>query len=119
MRWLLWIGLLALVTVSPSRPLFAAEGMFLLDALPAPALERSRLKIPLAELQKQARAVIQVARGGTGSFVSPQGLVVTNHHVAYGCLSRLGAQKEHQGLLDKGYLAQRQEQELSCPGYDL
>jgi Peptidase S46 len=97
----------------------AAEGMYLLDKLPVERLKKSGLKIPPAELTRLSRAVVQVARGGTGSFVSPDGLLVTNHHVAYGCLARLGARKEHLGLLDKGYLAKQRTDELNCPGYDL
>ena len=97
----------------------AAEGMYLLHRLPAARLVASGLKIDPAELTRLSKAVVQVARGGTGSFVSPHGLLVTNHHVAYGCLARLGARKEHLGLLERGHVAKTRADELSCPGYDL
>ena len=103
----------------PGYRAFGAEGMFLPNELPAAALQRSGLKIPVVELAKRARAVVQVARGGSGSFVSPRGLLVTNHHVAYGCLARLNAQPAHKGLLAKGYYAATAKAELACPGYDL
>ena len=97
----------------------AGEGMYLLDRLPEAWLKRSGLKIPVAKLRELARAVVKVGRGGTGSFVSDKGLVVTNHHVAYGCLVRLNARKGHQGIMHRGYLAQAQADELACPGYYL
>lgn len=110
---------LAILPCVLASPALAVEGMFLLDQLPAEKLKRSGLKIPPAELAKAARAVAQVASGGTGSFVSPRGLLVTNHHVAYRCLAMLGARKEHLGLLDRGHLAKSLAEELPCPGYDL
>ena len=112
------LAVLALLLVFSPRA-HAGEGMFLLDRLPTARLKKSGLKIPVAELQRLSRAVVIVGRGGTGSFVSPRGLVVTNHHVAYGCLVRLNARKQHQGIMDRGYLARTQKDELPCPGYML
>ncbi|MBW2736263.1 MAG: S46 family peptidase, partial [Deltaproteobacteria bacterium] len=91
----------------------------LLDKLPAKDLKRSGLKIPVAKLGELSRAVVQVARGGSGSFVSKEGLLVTNHHVAYGCLTRLDAKKAHKGLMQRGYIATSRAKELPCPGYDM
>ncbi len=110
---------LALTILGLASAAAADEGMFLLDKLPAERLARSGLKLPPAELAKLSRAVVQVASGGTGSFVSPRGLIVTNHHVAYRCIAMLGARKEHLGLLDRGHLAGKEAEELPCPGYDL
>jgi hypothetical protein len=93
--------------------------MFLLDQLPVSALEKSGLKIRPEELLRLSRSVVQVSSGGTGSFVSSRGLVVTNHHVAYRCIAALGSRKEHLGLLERGHTAATQADELPCPGYDL
>ena len=102
-----------------ARPVAAAEGMFLLDKLPVDALKRAGLKISAKRLLTLSRAVVRVARGGSGSFVSPEGLVVTNHHVAFRCLARINSQKAHIGLLERGFLAKTRAEELHCPGYDL
>ena len=110
-------ALLVLTLIAPAA--HAGEGMFLLDRLPTARLKKSGLKIPLAELQRLSKAIVKVGRGGTGSFVSAGGLLVTNHHVAYGCLVRLNARKEHQGIMDRGYVAKEAKDELSCPGYFL
>ena len=91
----------------------------MLDKLPEAGLKRSKLKIPVARLAALAPAIVQVAGGGTGSFVSGKGLLVTNHHVAFGCLARLNALEEHKGIMDDGYVAKDMAAELPCPGYDL
>lgn len=110
---------LAAALLLAGAPARAAEGMFLLDDLPGDKLQRSGLKVPLEAISRLSRAVVQVGGGGSGSFVSPRGLLVTNHHVAFGCLTRLDSLPAHKGLMERGYLAQTPEQELSCPGYSL
>ena len=116
MRHRLWLALVLLL--APGLAV-AREGMFLLDKLPAEGLKKSGLKIDARDLRARARAVVLVGSGGTGSFVSPRGLLVTNHHVAYRCIAALGARPEHLGLLERGHLARSEIEELSCPGYDL
>ncbi|WP_337843256.1 S46 family peptidase [Rheinheimera sp.] len=59
-------------------------------------------------------AVISLG-GCTASFVSPQGLVVTNHHCAYGSIQHNSTADNN--LLANGFLAQSLEQELpAAPG---
>jgi hypothetical protein len=113
----LWPILIMLLAVP--RPASAREGMFLLDKLPAESLKKAGLKIPPQDLRARSGAVVLVGSGGTGSFVSPRGLLVTNHHVAYRCIAALGARPEHLGLLERGHVARSEAEELSCPGYDL
>ena len=52
--------------------------------------------------------------GGTASFVSPHGLILTNHHVVRGDLSRMEHEGKNLGL--HGYVARRREEELPIPG---
>jgi hypothetical protein len=115
-RFLLVFCLSSLIS-GPSAE--AAEGMFQLFALPQEGLKRSKLKVPISRIRALRKAIVQVGRGGSGSFVSKQGLLVTNHHVAYACLARLGASKEHRGLLGRGHIANSRSAEIPCPGYDL
>ena len=103
----------------PSAAARASEGMYLMDRLPLARLKKSGLKIPVAELQRLSRAIVKVGRGGTGSFVSNLGLMVTNHHVAYGCLVRLNARKQHQGIMTRGHVAKTAADEIPCPAYFL
>jgi hypothetical protein len=93
------------------------EGMWLLDALN---------RLPLAEMKKTGLeltpeqiysvdgpslkdAVVQLG-GGTGSFVSPDGLIITNHHVAYGSIQRLSSLQND--YLKNGFMATSRSEEL-------
>jgi hypothetical protein len=55
--------------------------------------------------------------GGTGSFVSPQGLILTNHHVAYDGIASLSLAGEN--YLDTGFYAEREEDELPLNDFTL
>ncbi len=99
----------------------ADEGMYLLHEagkLDLAALKKRGLKLSVKQLQDLAPAIVQMNRGGTGSFLSAKGLIVTNHHVAYGCLARLDA-TSHKGIMNRGYVARSLQTELACPSYDL
>ncbi|MGB2804851.1 MAG: S46 family peptidase [Candidatus Zixiibacteriota bacterium] len=102
----------------------AEEGMWLLDSigklpidsLHALGLELAPEQIYDAEGGGIADAVVRV-RGASGSFVSPEGLIITNHHVAFGAVQRQST-PEHNYLRD-GFYADTKEEELPAIGYDL
>ena len=88
------IGLAALLclTFIPFRVL-GDEGMFLPDALtqlPLDKLKKRGLKIPLTDIYNpnglSIKDAVVIVDGGTGEFVSPEGLLLTNHHVAFDAL---------------------------------
>jgi len=89
------------------------------EAMPLRALKNAGAEVRGSEILRLSKAVVQVAGGGTGSFVSDSGLVVTNHHVAHGCLAALDAMEKHKGIVESGFVAHEMAQELSCPGYYL
>src|SRR2546426_8729257 len=87
-------GLAALLclTVLPFRVL-GDEGMFLpdtLNRLPLEKLKKRGLKIPLTEIYNpngvSIKDAVVIVDGGTGEFASPDGLLLTNHHVAFDAL---------------------------------
>ncbi|HNX98093.1 MAG TPA: S46 family peptidase, partial [Candidatus Aminicenantes bacterium] len=103
------------------RPLPAEEGMFLPHQLPPEVLARMKaMGCTLSEKDifsasgSLAQAVVSLG-GGTGSFVSPQGLILTNHHVAFGAAQRQSSLKAN--LIRDGYLAPTREDEIPAPGY--
>jgi hypothetical protein len=55
--------------------------------------------------------------GGTGSFVSDKGLVLTNHHVAFDAIATAG--KAEQNYLQTGFYAEDMDQEIPATGYTL
>ncbi len=68
------------------------EGMWLLTQIDNLNLEEKGLQIETTDIYNPDQpalynAIIQLG-GGTASFVSPDGLIITNHHVAFGALQR-------------------------------
>jgi len=55
--------------------------------------------------------------GGSGSFISPNGLVLTNHHVAMGQLQKISSGEKN--YVTTGFLAKTKEEELKCPDLEL
>src|SRR5437899_2983518 len=53
--------------------------------------------------------------GGTSSFVSADGLVLTNHHVAFGAIQSVTSVQDD--YLKNGFYAKTREEELSVPTY--
>lgn len=112
--------LLSLCLAAAPAPLPAAEGMWRPDQLPALADELAErgLDLPAEQLadlnQWPMQAVISLG-GCTASFVSPQGLVVTNHHCAYGSIQYNS--DETNNYIADGFLAPDMAGELrAAPG---
>jgi hypothetical protein len=81
-------------------------------------LEKQGLKMDPDDIYKEdgsglMSAIVNLG-GGTGSFVSDKGLILTNHHVAFGALQR-ASDPEHNYLQD-GFLAKIHSEELPSPG---
>lgn len=99
-------------------PTTAAEGMWTLDNLPYDALKKTYGFAPTqAWMDKSMRSAVRLAGGCSGSFVSAQGLVLTNHHCVIGCVEDLSSEK--QDLMNKGFLAKSVSEEKQCPGVEI
>ena len=93
----------AITIIVIALPVVAEEGMwplYMLDKLHFDSLAMMGLQLKPNEIFNSAgtgvaNAVVQV--GATGSFVSPDGLLLTNHHVAFGAI-------QEQSTLDRNYL---------------
>src|SRR3989442_15509407 len=118
-------GLAALLclTVLPFRVL-GDEGMFLpdtLNRLPLEKLKKRGLKIPLTEIYNpngvSIKDAVVIIDGGTGEFVSPEGLLLTNHHVAFEALVSASSQANDYGA--KGFVAKTRAEELPAKGYNV
>jgi len=110
--------LAAAVFVLLAGPLAADEGMWTLDNMPLKQLkEKYGFEPTPAWLEHIRLASVRVGDGGSGSFVSPNGLVLTNHHVALGQLQKLSsAQKNY---VADGFYAPTQADEIPCPDLEL
>jgi len=111
-----------LVVIVAATSVLADEGMWpmnSLNRLPFKTLKEMGLELGAKDIYNPkgggiARAVVSLG-GGTGSFVSPKGLILTNHHVAFGALQRVSS-TEH-NYIEEGFWAKSYEEELPAPGY--
>jgi hypothetical protein len=60
---------------------------------------------------------VRLARGCSGSIVSPNGLVLTNHHCAHGCIEALSSGKKD--LIKDGFVAKTASEERKCPNVEV
>lgn len=96
---------------------FADEGMWLYNAVPTSQLAARFKFTPSQQLLDHLRLSSVKFGGGSGSFVSAQGLIFTNHHVASGCIQNVSS-KEHNYMRD-GFYAASAADELKCPGLEV
>ncbi|MBI2220611.1 MAG: S46 family peptidase [Acidobacteria bacterium] len=91
------------------------EGMWTLDNFPkADVAQKYKVQITDEWLDGLQTAVVRLESGCTASFVSPEGLVLTNHHCAQTCLAENStAQRD---LVAGGYLADARNDEIRCQG---
>src|SRR5438477_5158818 len=98
------------------------EGMFLPDTLnnlPIKKLQQMGLKIPLTDIYNpngpSIKDAVVIVDGGTGEFLSSEGLLLTNHHVAFDAL--VSASDPAKDYATKGYLAKNRAEELPAKEY--
>ena len=93
----------------------ADEGMWTFDNFPRAAVAKSHgVQVTDDWLRRLQSSVVRLETGCTASFVSPEGLVLTNHHCVETCLSdNSTAQRD---LVANGFLAAKREEEVRCQG---
>ena len=96
----------------------AAEGMWPYNRLPVDELQKKYKFAPdAAFLERLQKASVRLNNGGSGSFVSPNGLLMTNHHVASDCIKKLSSEKKD--YIKDGFAAARRSAELKCPDLEI
>ena len=94
------------------------EGMWTFDNPPRKALKEKYGFEPTEEWLEHVRlSSVRLNNGGSGSFVSPHGLVMTNHHVGLGAIQKLSTPENN--YVQDGFYAESRDQELSCPDLEL
>ncbi|GMW06657.1 MAG: S46 family peptidase [Gammaproteobacteria bacterium] len=105
---------LALVVVTAFvAPVAADEGMWTFDHFPGTFVrERYGVNIDSGWLERLQRASVRIEGGCTGSFVSANGLVLTNHHCVTDCLGRIS--RPDRDVLGAGFMAASSAAEERC-----
>jgi hypothetical protein len=109
------LSLIFLATI-PSGP---DEGMFPLSEISNIDLNSAGLKISVDEVYNPngvslVDALVKIG-GCTGSFVSPEGLIITNHHCLFGAVQSASTTKNN--YLENGFLAETREEEIPAEGF--
>lgn len=100
-----------------AMPARADEGMWLVNQPPLEALKREHKFEPSDAFLKRMMLCAVNFGGASGSIVSPEGLVMTNHHVASDSLATLSSAERD--LLTNGYHAKTRAEELKVPGLEV
>lgn len=109
---------LAALAAALSTSGFADEGMWPYHNPPVEFLKQKYGFEPTPEwLEHMRLASVRINDGGSGSFVSPDGLVMTNHHVAFGCIQKLSS--KDRDLIKHGFYAPTKDKEERCPDTEI
>jgi len=96
----------------------ADEGMWTYNNFPSQQVKQKYGFEPTQQWLDHVRlASARLAGGCSASFVSPNGLVMTNHHCARGCIEQLSTAKKD--YIANGFYAKTAQQELTCPAMEL
>jgi hypothetical protein len=106
--------LLAVLLVLPA---FADEGMWLFNKPPKDLLLKKYGFAVTPEFMDHLRLSSISFGGASGSFISPDGLVLTNHHVGQGAVQNLST--KDRDLMKTGFYARTRAEELKVPGMEL
>jgi Peptidase S46 len=109
--------LAALLALALVLPVAADEGMWLFNAPPKDILLKKYGFAVTQEFMDHLRLASISFGGASGSFVSPDGLVLTNHHVGRGAVQNLST--KDRDLMKTGFYARTRAEELKVPGMEL
>lgn len=109
-----------IIMLCVSSFVFGEEGMWQLSQVKNLELEKKGFESNLADIYIPgkpclAQAIVNLG-GGTGGLVSPNGLMLTNHHVAFGAVQRASTTGTTD-YITYGFLAKNLADEIEAPGY--
>src|SRR5213596_297255 len=113
------IGLIIITSVFGLAIMASAdEGMWLFSAPPLKRLKEKYHFEPTPRwLEHLQKASVRFNSGGSGSFVSADGLCITNHHVGADALQK--ASSEQHNYLKEGFYAKTNAEEIKCADLEL
>jgi len=110
---LLFATLMTLLT-----PVWAEEGMWTFNNFPSQKVAKQYGFAPTqAWLDHVRLSSVRLAGGCSASFVSPNGLIMTNHHCMSGCIQQVSTPT--QDYIKNGFYAKTRAEEIKCPAVEL
>src|SRR5260370_16273531 len=110
------LPLLALVLAAAAAR--ADEGMWTFDNFPSKKVKQRYGFAPDAQWLSEAQlGSVRLAGGCSGSFVSRDGLVMTNHHCSHRCIEQLSTKDKD--FVAQGFYAPQLDSEVKCPEIEL
>jgi hypothetical protein len=110
--------MLSLASLAMSASVHADEGMWVFNNLPLAQLKaRYGFEPPAGWADHLRSSAVRFNNGGSGSFVSADGLIMTNHHVGADTLSKLSTSTKdyhRDGFFARGY-----DEEVKAPDLEL
>src|SRR5215468_5426444 len=107
-----------IVAVGITTSSLADEGMWLFNAPPLKQLKEKYQFEPTPQwLEHLQKASVRFNSGGSGSFVSPNGLAITNHHVGLDTLQKISSEKNN--YVRDGFYAKSQKDEVKATDLEL
>ncbi len=112
------IGSFAILLAFTASLAFADEGMWLYNAFPKDRVKAKYGYEPTqAWLDHVRQSSVRFNNGGSGSFVSADGLAFTNHHVGANCIQKVST--GGQDHIKTGFYAKTETDEAKCPDLEL
>src|SRR4051812_11165871 len=108
----------ALLLAAFATPVFADEGMWLFTNPPLQQLKEKYQFEPTPQwLEHLQKSSVRFNSGGSGSFISANGLVITNHHVGLDTLQKISS--EQNNYVANGFYAKTQAEEQKATDLEL
>ncbi len=109
---------LIFLCLASAQLLRADEGMWTFDNFPSKTVGTKFGFTPSQDWLDHVRlSSLRIAGGCSASFISPQGLVMTNHHCVVDCVEQLSTPQ--QNFQEDGYSAKTPAEEKKCPDFEL
>ena len=106
--------ILLLLALAATNYLISDEGMWPLNMLPKEQIfEKYNFQMNSDWVDHVQKSSLRISLGGSGSFVSKDGLVMTNHHVGSEAIYNLSTKDVD--LIAEGFYAPTRDKELKCP----
>ena len=118
MRNVVSLLFLCVLLTSLSDRAFGDEGMWLFNNPPLKQLKEKYQFEPTPQwLEHLQKSSVRFNSGGSGSFVSPNGLCITNHHVGLDTLQKISSEKKN--YVRDGFYAKSQKDEVKATDLEL